>query len=236
VVGDTAVLGVADYGGGNAEEPLVYGVDIETGEIRWEVDRSVLSGESITYVGSHGGDVYVGVRRLGEYTDGVQVLAGDTGTLVETHEGWAVGMAGLESVAQIHGEALFACFGSYITAHPLGENGPSWPTSEFDSRFSSLVVDNSLVVAGTENGGVYAFERDSGETRWETTITNSVAAVETTASHVWVGDTDIGLTAYDRENGSPVHRSTKPINGDDIGVADDVLLLGGDTATAYTID
>jgi outer membrane protein assembly factor BamB len=236
VVGDTAVLGVADYGEGSAKKPLVYGVDIETGETRWQVDKSVLSGESITYVGSYDGNVYLGVRRLGEYTDGVQVLAGETGELVETHEGWAVGSAGLGSVGQIHGETLFACFSSYIAAYPLGENGLSRSPSEFDSRFNSLVVDNSLVVAGTEDGGVYAFERGSGETRWEASITNSVGAVETTGSHVWVGDTDIGLTAYDRETGSLVHRSTKPVNGDDIAVADDELLLGGDTATAYTID
>jgi outer membrane protein assembly factor BamB len=236
VVGDIAVLGVADYGEGNAKEPLVYGVDIETGEISWQADQSVLSGESITYLGSYDGNVYVGVRRLGEYTDGVQVLAGQTGTLIETHEGWAVGSAGLDSLGQIHGETLFACFGSYITAHPLGENSLSWPPSEFESRLRSLVVDNSLVVAGTESGGVYAFERGSGEPRWETSITNPVAATETTASHVWVGDTDIGLTAYDRESGELVHRSTKPVNGDDIAVADDELLLGGDTATAYNID
>jgi outer membrane protein assembly factor BamB len=98
------------------------------------------------------------------------------------------------------------------------------------------VADNSLVVAGAENGDVYAFERGTGETRWEANITRSVAALETTGSHVWVGDTDIGLTAYERETGSLVHRSTRSVNGDDIAVADDVLLLGGDTATAYTID
>ena len=98
------------------------------------------------------------------------------------------------------------------------------------------MIDNSLVVVGTQAGTVYAFERQSGEMRWEASITNAVAAIETTGAHVWVGDTDIGLTAYDRADGSLVHRSTKPVNGDDIAVADGVLLLGGDTATAYTID
>jgi outer membrane protein assembly factor BamB len=236
VVNDIAVLAVADYGDGNVGEHLVYGVDIKTGEIRWQADRSVLSGESATYVGSHDGNVYVGVRRLRENSDGVQVLAGDTGTLVETNNSWAIGQSGLGSLGQIHGETLFACFGSYVTTYPLGENGLSWPVSEFDSRFRSLVVDNSLAVGGTEAGKVYAFERDSGETRWEATITNPVATLETTASHVWVGDTDIGLTAYDRETGSLAHRSTKPVKGDDIAVADDELLLGGDTAAAYTIE
>ena len=102
--------------------------------------------------------------------------------------------------------------------------------------YTTPVIDNSLVVVGTQAGTVYAFERQSGETRWEASITNAVAAIETTGAHVWVGDTDIGLTAYDRADGSLVHRSTKPVNGDDIAVADGVLLLGGDTATAYTID
>ena len=229
VVDGLAVLAVSDYGPGDERDPLVYGVDVETGEVRWQVDESVLPPSYIRYLDSYDGDVYVGLP------DTVQVLAADTGDPIEAHS-WLAGTSRLESLARIHGETLFTAWPGGFDAHPVGDNGVSWSKTDFDRVYTTPVIDNSLVVVGTQAGTVYAFERQSGETRWEASITNAVAAIETTGSHVWVGDTDIGLTAYDRADGSLVHRSTKPVNGDDIAVADDVLLLGGDTATAYTID
>ena len=231
MVGDTVVLAVSDYGGGNTGQPLVYGVDVETGDIRWETDQSVLPAQLIRYVDSYDGDVYVGVG-------GTQVLAGETGELIETHGSWYASSYRLRSLGRIHSETMFACATSFsrVAAHPLGENGLSWSNDGFESTFTSMCVDNSLVVVGTQAGEVYALERGSGETRWDVTIPNSVGGIETTGTRVWVGDSETGLTAYDRETGSVVHRSVKPVNGDDIGVIGDVLLLGGDTATAYTID
>ena len=230
VVGDVAVLAASDYGDESEQEPLVRGVDVETGETRWETDQSVLPPSLINYLGSYDGDVYVGMK------DGVQVLAGETGERVETHDSWYIGQSWNESLGQIHGETLFAAWGNRLSAHPLGGNGVSWSNSEIGDLYTPPAVDNSLVVVGTAEGGVYAFERGSGEARWEASVTNSVGAIETTGSHVWVGDTEIGLTAYERETGSLVHRSTKPVGGDDIAVADDVLLLGGAAATAYLIE
>ena len=230
VVDDVAVLAVSDYGEGNERDPLVYGVDIETGETRWQAGQPAIPAAYIRYLGSYDGDLYLGT------TEGVQVLASETGEVIETHDSWYIGTSRLESLGQIHGETLFAGWVDTVEAHPVGDNGVSWSNSDIGRVYTTPVVDNSLAVIGTGEGDVYAFERGSGETRWEASITNSVGAIETTGSHVWVGDTDIGLTAYDRETGSQVHRSTKPVNGDDIAVADDVLLLGGDTATAYTID
>jgi outer membrane protein assembly factor BamB len=234
VVDDIAVLAVSDYGDGNTGEPLVYGVDITTGEVRWRTDQSVLPASLIRDVVSHDGNVYVAT------TDGIKILASDTGELIGSQDQWYVGTSGfrLESLGQIHGETLFAGWGNkFFNAYPLGENGLSWSRSDFGRVSTKPAVDNSLVAVGTQAGDVYAFERDSGETRWEASITNSVGAIETTGSHIWVGDTDIGLTAYDRETGSLVHRSTKPVNGDDIAVLNsDLLLLGGDTATAYEIN
>jgi outer membrane protein assembly factor BamB len=230
VVDDIVVLAVSDYGDGNTGEPLVYGADIETGEVRWQADRSVLSASLIRDVVSYDGDVYVAT------TEGVKILASDTGTLLQSRDQWYIGTYRLGSLARVHGETLFAGWQDSVDAYPLGGNGVSWSRSGVGRVSTPPAVDNSLAVVGTQEGDVYAFERGSGETRWEASITNAVGAIETTGSHVWVGDSDIGLTAYDRETGSLVHRSTKPVNGDDIAVADDVLLLGGDTATAYTID
>lgn len=229
-VDGVVALAVSDYGEGDERDPLVYGVDIETGETRWQAGQPAIPAAYVRYLGSYDGDLYLGT------TEGVQVLATETGEVTETYDSWYVGTARLESLGQIHGETLFAGWVETVEAHSLGDDGVSWSNAEVGRVSTTPAVDNSLVVVGTDGGDVYAFERGSGETRWEASITNSVGAIETTASRVWVGDTDIGLTAYDRETGSQVHRSTKPVNGDDIAVTDDVLLLGGDAATAYTID
>jgi outer membrane protein assembly factor BamB len=229
-VDGVVALAVSDSGEGDERDPLVYGVDIETGETRWQAGQPAIPAAYVRYLGSYDGDLYLGT------TEGVQVLATETGEVTETYDSWYVGTARLESLGQIHGETLFAGWVETVEAHSLGDDGVSWSNAEVGRVSTTPAVDNSLVVVGTDGGDVYAFERGSGETRWEASITNSVGAIETTASRVWVGDTDIGLTAYDRETGSQVHRSTKPVNGDDIAVTDDVLLLGGDAATAYTID
>ena len=230
VVDDTAVLAVSDYGDGNTGEPLVYGVNIGTGEIRWDADQSVLSASLIRGIASYDGDVYVAT------TAGVKLLAGDTGTLIGSRDDWYVGSYRLNSLGRIHGGTLFAGWQGDVSAYPLEATGVSWSNAGVGRVSTAPVVDNSLVVAGTREGDVYAVDRGSGEIRWEASVTNGVGAIETTGSHVWVGDTDIGLTAYERETGALVHRSTKPVNGDDIAVSDDVLLLGGDTATAHAID
>ena len=230
VVDEIAVLATTDYADETEQEPLVRGVDIRTGDIQWEVDQSVLPASIITYLGSYEGNVYVGMKN-----DGVRVLEGDSGTQIETHETWNIDESWNESLGQIHGDTLFAVWGDRVEAYPIGENGVSWSNTGFDDLFTPPAVDNSLVVVGTEGGDVYALERESGTIRWEASITNSVGAIETTGSNVWVGDTDIGLTAYDRETGSEVHRSAKNVGGDDIAIVDDVLLLGGDVATAYTV-
>ena len=154
VVNDIAALAISDYGDGNTGEPLVYGTDIETGEIRWQVDQSTLSRLLIRDIGSYDGNVYVAT------TEGIQVLAGDTGTSVESQEHWYVGSYRFESLSQIHGETLFAAgWQNTLDAHPIDENGLSWSTSELGTVSTTPAVDNSLVVVGTTDGDVNASGR-----------------------------------------------------------------------------
>jgi hypothetical protein len=97
LVDDIAVLAISDYGEGDERDPLVYGVDIETGETRWQADESVLPAAYIRYLGSYDGDVYLGT------TEGMQVLASETGELIETHDSWYIGTSRLESLGEMHG-------------------------------------------------------------------------------------------------------------------------------------
>lgn len=72
---------------------------------------------------------------------------------------------------------------------------------------------------------MFAFDRSTGELVWDIRIDGSVGAIDTSALRVWVADEETGRTAYDRTDGTRLHRSTKPINGSDIAVADDVVIL-----------
>ena len=98
------------------------------------------------------------------------------------------------------------------------------------------MVDSSLVTVGTEAGTVFAFDRSTGELVWDIRIDGSVGAIDMSALRVWVADEETGLTAYDRTDGTRLHRSTKPINGSDIAVSDDVVILGKQDIRGYYIE
>lgn len=240
VAGDIAVFGARQKGGelDGDQEPLVWGVDTETGETVWETGRPTHGFASLGYVGSHDGKIYIG------WGGGTKVLDGEDGSVIEAHDSWSISYAPWGgSTGQIHGETLFAYQPSFapqsgVHAYPVGANGLSWSysDSELGRPDAPPAVDNSLVVVATDEGEIRALERSSGEERWNTSITGAVRSIETSGTHVWVADRGTGLTAYDRETGQLVHRSTKSIQRSDIAVASDVLLIGGETATAYTID
>jgi len=236
-VADTVVVTAGSFGAPREQEPLVVGLDAESGEVRWRTDKSTLPTTFVNFVGSYAGEVYVGMQ-----SDGVQVLDPETGSLTEVHESWSVARGWGRTWGQIHGDTLFAADRgtseneTVLHAYPLGSNGREWSGSFEGNVTVGPVVDNSLVIVGTEAGTVYVFDRSTGETLWEERIEGSVGAVDASAAHVWVGDMETGITAYDRADGTRVHRSTKPLGGDDIAVSDDVLLLGGSDVHAYWIE
>lgn len=195
-----------------------YGLDIRTGERLWELDeRGGLNG-----LAAHDGDVYLNAF------GGTLVLDPSTGEVTDRRQSWR----GANSCIQ--GNSLFAGSDG-VRAYPLADGGVEWSTTGI-AEVNSLVADNSLVVAGTETGGVYAVERATGETRWEATTDGTVWQLALSTQHVWVANRETGLTAYDRRDGSNVHRSTQPIGRADIAVVSGTILLGNDTARLYDIE
>ena len=185
----------------------------------------------ITYLGNYDGEIYVCTR-----SDGMYILDPETGTVTDVRESWTVGSGRGQSCGQIHGDTLFAHSLDGVHAYSVGDDGLEWTTTNIDRPSTAPVVDNSLMVVGTESGNVYALDRPTGKIRWETNIDGTVGSITTSPLRVWVADSETGLTAYDRENGNLVHRSTKPLDGSDIIVVDEVLLLGGNGVRAYSID
>lgn len=231
---DTVVVATCSFEA--EQEPLVVGLAPETGEVRWRTDKSTLPTAWVNYVGSYADEVYVGMA-----SGGVQVLDPETGSLTEVHESWSVARALGTAWGQIHGDTLFAADRasedeSALRAYPLGNQGREWSATFESSVTCGPVVDNSLVTVGTDAGTVYVFNRSTGERLWDVGIDGTVGAIDTSATHVWVGDGETGLTAYTRSDGTRVHRSTKPLGGDDIAVTDGVLVLGGDETYAYRIE
>lgn len=232
----TVVVAASSYGAASEQEPLVVGLDAESGEEQWRTDESTLPTGFVTYVGEYAGEVYVGMGY-----DGIRVLDPETGALARDEESWRVGRSFASSRGQIHGDTLFGVQRSgpeeesSLAAYPLGSNGRGWAVTFDGTVTSGPVVDNSLVIIGTEAGQIYAFDRSNGEQMWSEQIDGSVGAIDMSALHVWVADMDTELTAYDRTDGTRLHRSTKPINGSDIAVSDDVLILGGNGIRGYAI-
>ncbi|WP_165853228.1 outer membrane protein assembly factor BamB family protein [Halonotius aquaticus] len=233
ISGDIAVVGARQKGGqlDGEQDPLVWGIDVDTGEELWAKSRDEHEMLKLGYVGSHDGDIYLG------WGGGTKVLNKTDGTVIDSKDSWSITYAAWGgSTGHVHGETLFACAPQGVHAYPIGTNGLEWSYSDTGWPDAPLAVDNSLVVAAADEGDIYALERESGEERWTTSITGAVRAIDTSASHVWVGDRETGLTGYDRSTGEIVHRSTQPLDGEDIAVASDELVIGGDTVTGYSIN
>jgi outer membrane protein assembly factor BamB len=231
MVDTTAIVAACHFGNERDQEPLVWGLDVETGEEVWRTGRETLPTSFIHHIGSYDGDVYVTML-----SGGTQILDSGTGSLLDTRDSWSVLRSWGEACGQLRGDTFFAATRDEISAHPVGETGLEWSNADVGTASTAPAVDNSLVVVGTSSGGIHAFERASGEKRWESSIDGTVGSVETSGLRVWVADRETGLTAYDRDTGTTVHRSTQPINGSDIAVIDDVILFGGDGARAYSIE
>ena len=236
-VDGTVVVAASSYGARRDQEPLVVGLDAENGEERWRTELPTLPTGFVTYVGEYAGEVYVGMGY-----DGVRVLNPGTGSLTRVEESWRVGRSFASSRGQIHGDTLFGVQrsgpedGSSLAAYPLGTNGREW-SGTFDGTVTAgPVVDNSLVTIGTEAGAVFVFDRSTGKRLWDVRIDGSVGAIDTSGLRVWVADEETGVTAYDRADGTRLHRSTKPVNGSDIAISDDVLILGGNGIRGYWIE
>ncbi|WP_128904902.1 outer membrane protein assembly factor BamB family protein [Halorubrum amylolyticum] len=97
------------------------------------------------------------------------------------------------------------------------------------------VVDNSLVIVGTQSGDLYAIDRSTGDTIWSKSIRNSIQFITMTPSYVFVTDRQSGLYGFTRTTGERVHNSTREISGSDISFINGHLLIGGEQAI-YTIE
>lgn len=225
LVGGVAVIGSHLYGSTSEYDPLVVGVDAETGAQMWETHLAEHGARYLSSMAVYDGAVYVGMAG-----SGIARVDASTGTVDQTFGS----MSTLTVGGTVNGRSFYGAIGGTATAYSLDDGSTQWSGTLDDRTWVKPVVDNTLAVFGTGAGTVYAFERSSGEQRWTQPVNGRVNAITLTASHVWVADENNGLTAFARTDGTVRHRATQAV--DDMAASGDSLLVGGDTTTLFTID
>jgi outer membrane protein assembly factor BamB len=220
-----AAVGSNRYGSEFEPDPLVTGIDVESGEVQWE-----------TYLGSTGAQylsgmwTYDGLICVGVAFNGVALLDPSTGNV----ESELSALRTLTTGGTVGGEQFFAAADSELTAYELADGSSNWTGSIEGRSYIEPMVDSTLVVVGTGTGNVYAFDRTTGELGWDGSVDGQVNAITASTDRVWVATNSGGLTGFDRAEGSVVHRSTRDIEA--MVYADDRLLFGADEAHMATID
>lgn len=82
-----------------------------------------------------------------------------------------------------------------------GARRSGW-TVKFDGSASSPVIASGVLYVGSKDGGVYAFDRTSGEIRWRFQTANEVQATPVVESGTaFIGSNDFSLYAIDELSG-----------------------------------
>lgn len=234
IIDGVAILAVSYYE--QTEDPWIAGVDLETGEEIWQLDTPGNGVVSPVFVGKYDSNAYIGVFGTNAEYQGVQVVAPDTGSVIEANDRWSIGKTNLTSGGTIHGSTLFAMSTDRngVRAYPLDNTGLEWSIELESNVATGVSVDTALVVVGTDTGQVHALERDSGETRWSASVPQEVDSISVSERHVWATNPDAGLYAFDRTTGEELHNSVQPIDNSHIAVASNVIAFGD--GRAFTIN
>ncbi|WP_439028149.1 outer membrane protein assembly factor BamB family protein [Haloarchaeobius sp. DT45] len=226
VVDGLAVVGAAAHGSGSDQTPVVYGIDIQTGEQVWETTVPALPNGFIADIIPHDGDLYVSFA-----WKGVRVVDPRSGSVSGTRDSIETGVWG----SRLHDGVLYAPWDGAVVAYEF-DGSSRWTTDEGGDVRCRPAVDDELVVVGTKAGFVHAFATETGEKRWDARIDSQVSAIDMTSSHVWVAGEQGTVTAYTRDNGTLAHESTHDLSGGGLGVVNDTVFIGGNRSTAFRID
>lgn len=218
---DTVAVATGSAGTCSDTTERITALDESTGDVRWTVD---VDGECVN--GLH----VVSNALLVTTTDRVGVLALESGDRENTRE-------------QYYGFGRFTAasdvlYGGYDTveARSTPDLVRQWNHSmpaELTTETAPLVTDDTAV-AGTENGDVVAIERANGERRWRATMPGEITELARSNDHIWAGDRDGTVAAFDPGSGEGLARLDADSPGSrPLGIADDTLLVEGQ---AYRIE
>lgn len=213
-----AALGCTDW---TESTDIVYGVDAELSDVVWErsYDRQRLNA-----VVSYAEKFFLC------FESGLTVLDPNTGTEIETRDGIRT------DDAIVSGNSLFTIDENVVVSYRLDDDEVQWRGPTVQGISTSITVDPSVVVVGAEDGGIHMLDRLSGERVWQGSITGEVHRIAVTPFNVWARNTESGLFALNRDDGTIVHQSTHA-SGSGLAVMNDILLMEeGEKTTAYWIE
>lgn len=226
IVNSIAAVGSNRYGNGFEFDPLVTGIDFESGKIRWEHQFSEIDARYLSGIWEYDDQICVGLS-----SKGLVFLDPDSGE----RTGRRQDLQTLTTGGTVQAGKFYAAYDGQLKGFNLADGSEVWSHTIEGRSFIEPNIDPTLVVAGTRNGMVYAVSRANGNLLWEANVDDKVNSIATSTNHVWVLTSQGGLFGLTRTNGEIAHRSVRNMRRMTIGSD---RLVGGNNNTTwiYSID
>ncbi|GGI99866.1 hypothetical protein GCM10008995_07160 [Halobellus salinus] len=187
VTDGTVIFASQSSGSGDEQEPIVRGVDTESGEERWRIQFSE---------GFINGIVARGDRLFVQQTFGLSIYRLSTRELLEERRL----TAGFSQFAAADG-TLFVP-GETVRALTLPAGDERWSVSTGRSVNTGVGVGETGVFVGTESGFVLGYGRETGDALWESRVDGVVEHPPVVADGVvWIASERGDLSAFAEATG-----------------------------------
>lgn len=217
------------------QESCAYGLEADSGEELWSISEEELEDEPISDIIAYNGNIYIIQPEAGTY-----IIDPTSGSTIERVESLRAPPSG----GRKHNNVFFSPLSGQFIAYNLDDNSINWrgqgPGDLRNRNPAAPAVDDDVVAIGNSSSEIFVYESQTGELRWQSSISQDISAISLTSSQVWVGGVST-ITAYDRNDGQRVHESEHDYRDEwgegEIGVIDNTLLVAGHNLTkAYTIE
>lgn len=224
IVGGTVAVGSNRYGSDFDANPLITGIDAESGSVQWETELGSIGAKYLS-----GLWVYDDLICVGQAGSGVALLDPATGDIEKHYDSLRTSTTG----STVEGDRFFAASNGALTTYDLSDGSENWIGGiEGRSRIEPL-IDSTLAIVGTGSGGVFAFDRASGTLQWDGSVGGQVNAITSSNDHIWATSEEGGLVGFTRGDGNVIHRSARDIQ--DMVYGDDRLVFGADETHIATL-
>ena len=223
IQGMTAVDGTVIYasestGFSDEQEPIVRGIDANSGEEEWRIQ---LSGGFVGGIAAYGDRLFV--QRIG-----LSIYQLSTRELISERQ-----RVGGYSEPVAADDVLFVS-GDTVYALTLPDGGERWSADTGRSVNSSAGVGETGVFVGTEGGYVLGYDRETGAELWESRVAGVVEHPPIVEDGVvWIASERGDLSAFDEESGTLLYEE-EVASGFQFTIRDSIL-NDDERDTAYEI-
>ena len=223
IQGMTAVDGTVIYasestGFSDEQEPIIRGVDAESGEEQWKIQ---LEG-SVAAIVAYRDQLFV-------QGTGLSIYRRSTQELLEERQ-----LAGGYSGGPVADDKTLFIPGDTVYALTLPDGGERWSADTGRSVNSSAGVGETGVFVGTEGGYVLGYDRETGAELWESRVAGVVEHPPIVEDGVvWIASERGDLSAFDEESGTLLYEE-EVASGFQFTIRDSIL-NDDERDTAYEI-